>query len=169
MAAANASLGDLRTWTHHVISWSQISGRWIFFTSLYSHRHSKKKEPFSCGFKCVFVSRFHCSTEWSGGGHCGLSYTAELVSLEDPGCWERKLGSMPYTLTLLPDSIYGQVVLNVNVTCYMIILLLQRQTKFKAPFFAWNLCHGSSQNFSFKRMSRQFGYHLTCKQCKNVF
>jgi hypothetical protein len=122
-----------------------------FFTSWDPYRHSKKW-VFHCEFKWVFVSKFHCSILQVtglgvGGVQCGRSCTPELRSLEVPDCWEGGLGSMHCTLTLLPDSIYGHVVLNVTVTCYISILLDQSQTKLKASFLAWNLYHVRRQNF----------------------
>jgi len=56
---------------------------------------------------------------------------------------------MHSTLTLLPDSIYGHVVLNVTVTCYISILLLQSQTKLKASFFPGTCAKGAARIFRF--------------------
>jgi len=132
-----------------VLPWSQVSSRWIFWHRGI-HVDTLKNEFSSYGFKWVFVSRFHCSimlaTGW-GGGHCGPSCTTELRSLEDPECWRRGLGSMHSTLTLLPDSIYGHVVLNVTVTWYISILLLQSQTKLKASFFCLELVRREQPEF----------------------
>ena len=114
----------------------------------------------SCGFKWVFVSRFHCSILLATGrrGIVGPVALQNSIPLRIRTAVGRGLGSMHPTLTLLPDSIYGHVVFNVTVTCYISILLLQSQTKLESFLsLPGNCTKGADRIFPFSGCPGDFG------------